>query len=163
MQTFLGIDPGYGRLGWAVGRYDGSSWQEIELDCIQTPKSADLFSRYQQLEEELQAVIDRYQPTQAAVETLFFSKNTKTAMQVSETRGIILACLIRNQLPVNQYNPNTIKQTVTGNGHADKKAVEKMIRMEFKLRNEKIVDDAIDALAVVLTDSIQSRTRKFYA
>jgi crossover junction endodeoxyribonuclease RuvC len=84
-------------------------------------------------------------------------------MQVAESRGIILAALIRNKLPITQYNPMEIKETVTGNGRADKKAVEKMIRMEFKLRDKKVLDDAIDALAVVLTHSIRSCNHKYYA
>lgn len=163
MTTILGIDPGYGRLGWAIGRHNGTSWENLVLDCIETSSKAEPLERYQQLEKELQEVIDEHQPQEAAVETLFFANNRKTAMKVAESRGIILATLIRNQLPVKQYNPMEIKETVTGYGKADKKAVEKMIRMEFNLRQEKILDDALDALAVVLTHKIRSRTNKYYA
>ena len=161
--TILGIDPGYGRLGWAIGQKSGAGWSQVELGCIQTPKTQNLFERYLVLEEELQQGIEQYQPQEAAIETLFFSKNRKTAMEVSESRGVVLACLIRNKLKISQYAPNQIKQTVTGYGRADKKAVEKMIRMEFKLRNKKILDDAIDALAIVLTHTIQSKNQNFYA
>jgi crossover junction endodeoxyribonuclease RuvC len=163
MTTILGIDPGYGRLGWAIGKQAGAGWDTPELACVETAVDLDIYQRYQQLENELQKVIDKYQPDEAAIETLFFSNNQKTAMQVAESRGIILAALIRNKLPITQYNPMEIKETVTGNGRADKKAVEKMIRMEFKLGDKKVLDDAIDALAVVLTHSIRRRNNKYYA
>ncbi len=163
MTTILGIDPGYGRLGWAIGKKSGAGWDKLELGCIETSSNLDIYERYQQLEDKLQKVIDKYQPDEAAIETLFFSNNQKTAMQVAESRGIVIAALIRNKLAVTQYNPMEIKETVTGNGRADKKAVEKMIRMEFKLRDKKVLDDAIDALAVVLTHSIRSRNNKYYA
>ncbi len=163
MTTILGIDPGYGRLGWAIGRHNGTSWDNLVLDCIETSSKADPLDRYRKLEEELQKVIDQHHPQEAAVETLFFANNRKTAMKVAESRGIILATLIRNQLPVAQYNPMEIKETVTGYGKADKKAVEKILRMEFNLRQEEILDDALDALAVVLTHNIRSRTNKYYA
>jgi crossover junction endodeoxyribonuclease RuvC len=163
MTTILGIDPGYGRLGWAIGKKTSADWGRLELGCIETAAHRDTYQRYQELENELQKVIDKYQPDEAAIETLFFSNNQKTAMQVAESRGIILAALIRNKLPITQYNPMEIKETVTGNGRADKKAVEKMIRMEFKLGDKKVLDDAIDALAVVLTHSIRRRNNKYYA
>lgn len=158
-QIILGIDPGYGRLGWAIGQKNGAAWDQVELGCIETSKSQNLFERYVVLETELQKVINQFKPQVAAIETLFFSKNRKTAMEVSESRGVVLACLIRNKLKISQYAPNQIKQTVTGYGQADKKAVEKMIRMEFNLRNKNILDDAIDALAVVLTHNIQFKNR----
>jgi crossover junction endodeoxyribonuclease RuvC len=163
MTTILGIDPGYGRLGWAIGKKVGAGWDTPELGCIETAAHLNTYQRYQQLEDKLQKVINKYKPDEAALETLFFSNNQKTAMQVAESRGIILAALIRNKLPITQYNPMEIKETVTGNGRADKKAVEKMIRMEFKLRDKKVLDDAIDALAVVLTHSIRSCNHKYYA
>jgi len=162
-RIILGIDPGYGRLGWAIGISTDLGWGTIKLGCIQTSKSTPLLERYSQLEKAFQKIIQDNQPTEAAVETLFFSNNVKTAMQVAETRGIILACLLRNKLKIAQYNPMQIKETVTGNGRADKKAVEKMVRLEFKLTGEKVLDDAIDALATVLTHRIRSQNLKYYA
>ncbi|MBD3250341.1 MAG: crossover junction endodeoxyribonuclease RuvC [Candidatus Pacebacteria bacterium] len=153
-KTILGIDPGYGRLGWAIGRKVGSGWEKIELGCIETSKDQDLYQRYSTLEKELQKIIDQYQPTEAGIETLFFVKNQKTAMAVSESRGVVIATLIRNKIKVFQYAPNQIKSTVAGHGKADKRAVEKMLRMEFSLPNN-VLDDALDALAVVLTHSVQ--------
>lgn len=162
-KTIIGIDPGYGRLGWAVATIDGESWKKIDLGCIQTEAKQDLFDRYLEMEQQLQTIIDQFNPTETAIESLFFFSNQKTALKVSESRGIVIACLMRNQLKISQYTPLQIKETVTGYGRADKKAVEKMVRMEFQLRDKKIIDDAIDALAVILTHSIRSRNQKYYA
>ncbi len=165
LTTILGIDPGYDRLGWAVAAHDQAQWQNINLGCITTDRSKSMTERYQQLESGLQKIIDQYQPTQAAVETLFFANNTTTALKVAEARGIILAVLMRNKITISQYNPMHIKETVTGNGRADKKAMKKMINLEFDLppSEKKVLDDAIDALGAVLTHFILSKNKKFYA
>lgn len=161
--TILGIDPGYARLGWAAAQLDGSRLKPLELGCIETGSEEDLFDRYQKMETKLQALIDKYQPHHAAIENLFFFSNQKTAMKVSESRGIVIACLMRNRINISQYTPLEIKETVTGYGRADKKAVEKMVRMEFSLRNKKVLDDAIDALAVIMTHKIRAKNNKYYA
>lgn len=159
----LGIDPGYDRLGWAVAKKTDSGWENVHLGCIQTDRKLELIQRYQILEKELQKIIDRFKPTEAAIETLFFAKNTTTALKVAEVRGLIIACLLRNDIKIEQYNPVTIKEAVTGNGKADKKAIEKMINLEFKLQKNKILDDAIDALAVLFTHQLYKRNAKFIA
>ena len=150
-MLILGLDPGYDRLGWAVGDKKNNKWKNLHYGCIQTNKKQPLLKRYHQLDFKLNDIIRDYHPYQAAVETLFFSKNRKTALAVSEARGVILSCLIRNNLEIYEYGPGQIKQTVTGYGQADKKAVEKMVRMELSLPKEPIIDDAIDALGVMIT------------
>ncbi len=162
-STILGLDPGYGRLGWAVAKLNGSQLEPVDLGCIETSKDQELFDRYMLMEKKLQQVIEQHQPDQAAIENLYFFSNQKTAMKVSESRGIVIACLMKNRLKISQYTPLEIKETVTGYGRADKKAVEKMVRMEFSLRNKKIIDDAIDALAVILTHKIRGKNLKYYA
>lgn len=152
----LAIDPGYDRIGWAVGEGKGDKPKVLGYGCIQTLKTDTLTKRYRQLEVDLQKIIDQYQPTKLAIETLFFSKNTTTALKVAEARGIIIGNCVRNNLDVFEYHPNTIKLTVTGNGKADKKAMEKMVRLQLPLPATKIIDDAIDALAILLTHAIVS-------
>lgn len=149
--TILGIDPGYDRLGWAVGVIDGQKWTKLTYGCIETPKDMELFDRYKLLQTKLTEVIKTNQPQIAAIENLFFFKNQKTAMKVSEARGIIISTCFAAGLDVYEFNPMQIKQAVTGYGKADKKAVEKMVRLQLNLPKEKIIDDAIDALAVMMT------------
>jgi len=159
----LGIDPGYDRLGWAVAKRTNLGWKNVHLGCIQTDKRLNIIQRYQILEKELQKIINKYQPVEAGVETLFFAKNTTSALKVAEVRGLIIACLLRNNIKIEQYNPVKIKEAVTGSGKADKKAIAKMIHLEFKLDTGEILDDAIDALAVLFTHQLYNRNLKFIA
>jgi crossover junction endodeoxyribonuclease RuvC len=161
--TILGIDPGYDRLGWAILTSKGSKQTVLSYNCIQTDKKASIFSRYQQITSELTTVLETYQPQELAIENLYFSKNTTTALRVSEARGVIIGLCIKNNLTVFEYNPVTIKQTVTGHGQADKKAVEKMTLLQLGIKNDqKVVDDAIDALAIALTHSVSRKTKNLF-
>lgn len=150
----LGIDPGYDRIGWAIGTGLGPKPKIIDFGCIQTKKKDSIFDRYQTIENELQKIIKQYQPHDLAIETLFFSRNKTTALRVSEARGVILSCCTRNKLGIWEYYPNQIKLTVTGNGQANKVAMEKMIRLQLNIPQIKIIDDAIDAIGIVLTHAI---------
>ncbi len=153
----LGIDPGYDRLGWSVGFNNTNKLELINLGCIQTNKKDNIFSRYQQIQRELQAIITKYQPQELAIETLFFSSNKKTALRVSESRGVVIAVCLDHGLIVHEYSPNEIKLTVTGYGSANKQAVEKMVKMQITTKFNKQLDDAIDAVAVAMTHCFSKR------
>jgi crossover junction endodeoxyribonuclease RuvC len=161
-MMIIGLDPGYDRLGWAVGQKNGNHWQNLSFGCIQTSKKDNLFDRYLQMNNELQLILDRCKPQSSAIETLFFSVNKKTALIVSEARGVVLSCLIRNKIEISEYHPVKIKLNLTGYGKADKKAVEKMVRMELGL-TEPIIDDAIDALAIMIMHQSQYKFNKMTA
>lgn len=156
----IGIDPGYDRLGWSVADIT-SNFRLLAAGCIQTDKSSSIFARYNTIQKELQNIIVKYNPTEAAIETLFFSKNTATALRVSEARGVLIASLLAAHCRIFEYNPVEIKQAVTGNGAATKVAVEKMVRMQATIQDTtKLIDDAIDAVAVNITHSVIGRMRK---
>ncbi|HYD35480.1 MAG TPA: crossover junction endodeoxyribonuclease RuvC [Vitreimonas sp.] len=153
MSTVLAIDPGYDRLGWAVAKVATTKIELLQYGLLQTKKTQSRWERYQEVITLLSELMTSYQPTELAIETLFFSKNTTSAMQVSEVRGLIFAEALKNHLTIFEYNPMTIKQAVTGTGKADKRAVEKMVRLQLKLSEVKLVDDTLDALAVLITHS----------
>jgi crossover junction endodeoxyribonuclease RuvC len=158
----IGIDPGYDRVGWAVGDARLARVQPVEFGCIVTDRKAPLFARYQQIMSELEGILARLQPQEAAIETLFFSKNRTTAMDVSEARGVILSSLLGHQVECFEYSPVAIKQAVTGFGQADKKAVEKMVVMQLGLQmhmsQHRELDDTLDALAILLTHAVSRST-----
>ncbi len=154
--TIIGIDPGYDRVGWCVGAALGSELKLIDVGCIETTKKLALTQRYQEIDQQLQEIVEKYTPTEAALESLFFAKNVTTAMHVSEARGVILSVFFRSQLSCYEYTPLQIKQSVTGYGRADKSAVERMVEMQLgsqlkQLNKPKLLDDALDAMAIVLT------------
>jgi crossover junction endodeoxyribonuclease RuvC len=160
--TILGIDPGYDRLGWAIVQINGSKLSVSSYGCIQTNKKEDIFNRYEQIIKDLNVVIKKNRPDELAIENLYFSKNTKTALRVSESRGVVITLALESKMKIFEYNPVTIKQAVTGHGQADKKSVEKMTLMQLNLTNkDKVVDDAIDALAVAVTHFASRKIRNF--
>ncbi len=150
--TIIGIDPGYDRLGWAIGQLDTHKhWTSIDYGCIQTDAKQTIFERYREIQTELTALLEEFHPNTAGIEAVFFSNNQKTAMRVSEVRGLIISELLRNQVTVCEFTPNQIKQAVTGFGSADKTAVAKMVQSTLQLEHIAVVDDAMDALATLIT------------
>lgn len=161
-KTILAIDPGYDRMGWAIGaaklqRSGASKIELVEYGYLQTDKKETFEARYLKIFTYVEQLIKEYKPQELALETLFFSRNQTTAMKVAEIRGIIIIACLKSGLSLHQYNPGSVKLTVTGYGKADKKAIEKMVRLEYKLLDEKIMDDALDAIAILITHSSQNK------
>lgn len=158
----LSIDPGYDRCGWAIGVKEKGNYKVIDFDLIQTKKNNTIYERFSQIQSELLRLIETHKPNHLAIENLYFSKNTTTAMRVAEVRGLIIGLAIANGLEIFEYNPGTIKSAVTGNGNANKAAVAKLTLAQLQLLHlnegrKKIVDDAIDALAIGLTHATSFR------
>lgn len=148
----MGIDPGTGRMGWAVVEGNRARQTLIACGCVETPPNSKQSLRLMQIDEELAALIAEHKPNSSAVEALFFFKNAKTVISVAEARGVIVVGLQRAGLPVADYTPLQVKQSVTGYGRADKKQVETMVKNILKLKDQpKQLDDAMDAVAVALT------------
>lgn len=156
-NLILGVDPGYDRLGWAIAVSANNTIEVIDLGCISPPKNSNLEQRYAEIIDSLSKIFKYHQPKELAIESIFFSKNAKTAIKVSELRGVVIGLALEQGLRIFNYNPNQIKLVVTGDGSADKKSVEKMLRMQVELPKEKMIDDAIDAAAICLTHSLSSR------
>jgi len=147
----LGIDPGFGRTGWGVIEKNGSELQPVACGCIETSTKDDFIDRIDELNCELLKIIKKYQPARAGVEDLFFAKNVKTAMKVGQARGVILLTLRQAGLPIDEFTPLQIKQTLTGYGRAEKGQVQKMVQMILQIKKKITPDDAADALAVAIT------------
>ena len=155
--VILGIDPGYDRVGWSIGVKEKNTYSCTALGCIQTNKAESIFKRYQAIQADLTEIIAYFSPTQVAIETLFFSKNKKTALRVSEARGVIIGVCLDKNMEVFEYSPVEIKLSVTGNGAANKEEVEKMVRMQIKGQVNAFIDDAIDAVAIGLTHAFHTK------
>ena len=147
----IAIDPGYDRIGWAVGIKHQTQTKIIEYGLIQTNRNYTLHQRYQQISDQLIKVISKLQPTVCAIEKLFFARNKTTALKVAEARGVIINTCQNLGLSVYEYSPNEVKLAVAGSGGADKVAVEKMLRLQLNLTKEKMIDDITDALAILVT------------
>lgn len=150
-QHILAIDPGYDRVGWAIGTSNKGNLRPIACGIIQTDSKQLIAHRYKQIVHELKNICEKYAPTTLAIEKLYFSKNTTTALRVSEAKGVIVATCLNYVESIYEYDPGTIKLAVTGNGAANKEAVEKMIRMQLTMGSSELIDDTIDALAILMT------------
>ncbi len=156
-MRILGIDPGYGRMGWGVIEGNKNGWKLVSSGCLETKASTPFLKRLQELRNCLQHVIKTYKPDRAGVEQLFFAKNAKTAMDVGQARGVILVTLFDAGLPITEATPMQVKQSVVGYGKADKLQIQHMVALQLGLKNKKMQDDMADALAIALTVGFISR------
>jgi len=147
----LGIDPGYGRVGWGVIEGVRNKWTHVAHGCIETSMHEPFLERLLELEKALKDIIYKYQPDRAGVEDLYFAKNVKTAMKVGQARGVILLTLAAAGLPISEFTPLQVKQAMTGYGRAEKQQVEKLVALELGWKEKIRPDDAADALAIALT------------
>ncbi|AEX85805.1 Holliday junction resolvase [Marinitoga sp. 1135] len=147
-MRILGIDPGYGRIGFGVIDKIGNTFKLIDFGVIETDKNADLNKRLLEIYEKMNELINKYNPDEAAVESLFFFKNVKTAIQVGEARGVILLTLQQAGLVIAEYTPYQVKQAITGYGRAEKGQIQRMLKTIFNLKKTPTPDDAADAIAI---------------
>lgn len=144
----LGIDPGLERLGWAVTTEERGTPRAIAFGCFLTDRSAAVEERLARIQEHVRSVIAAHQPEIMAVEMLLFQKNVKTAIVVAQARGVVLAAAAEAGLMLVEQTPNAIKLAVTGYGAADKKQMQRMVQVLYRLPEPPKSDDAADALAI---------------
>ncbi|NIO70527.1 MAG: crossover junction endodeoxyribonuclease RuvC [Anaerolineae bacterium] len=146
----LGIDPGTAITGYGLVKGEGDDLTLVAYGAITTSSDWPLPERLQRIYRELTALIEDQQPTAAAVEELFFSKNVRTALSVGQARGVALLAAANAGLPIHEYTPLQVKQAIAGYGRATKDQVQQMVRMLLALDSVPQPDDAADAIAVAI-------------
>lgn len=158
MSRILGIDPGTGILGFGViDVAPGGQPVLVDAGVIRTPVHEDDAVRLLTIYDELTEIIKQNKPQIMSVEKLFFARNVTTAMTVSQARGVVLLTAMQAGMEIHEYTPMQIKQAVTGYGSADKKQMQEMVRIILKLKEVPKPDDAADALAAAITQSMQMK------
>jgi len=152
-KRILSVDPGYERLGVAIIENN----ELIFSDCFQTDKKFSHSKRLGELGERLEKVIEKYKPTIFALETLFFSNNQKTALLVSEARGMLLYIAEKNKLEVREFSPAEVKIGVTGYGRSTKDQIMSMVPKIIHIDKKITYDDEYDAIAVGITCAATNR------
>lgn len=147
-MRILGLDPGTGRLGYAVIETGGGHPQCLACGCVETPPMRSVGARLREIRNAVQRLVGQFRPEQAVLERLYFSKNVRTAMAVAEARGMLLTLLADARVPVLEVSPQEVKSGVTGKGNAPKAQVQRMVTMLFGLEKPPHPDDAADALAI---------------
>jgi len=144
----LGIDPGLKNTGWGVIEQRGSRLRCLAYGCITTEAGRPDAERLAEIHRGVVAVIERYAPEEAAVESVYFSNNAKTAFSTGQARGVAL--LAASAMAVGEYGPGEIKLAVVGAGDADKRQVQYMVRALLSLPHDPEPDHAADALAAAI-------------
>jgi len=147
----LGIDPGLAKLGYAVVDDLPGGIRHVEFGLVRTSPKDSLSVRLNQIAVIVDEIINQFAPDVMAVETVYFAKNAKTAMTIGRVSGAVMAVAGLRGVEVVEYSPLDIKRTVVGNGRADKKQVQEMVRTLYKLDEPPKPPDVADALAICLT------------
>jgi len=150
-MIILGIDPGIETVGFGIIEEKNQHVSLIDFGCIKTSSKSTLPERLNIIQEDLQKLIDTHTPDIAGVETLFFEKNVKTAIDVAQGRGVIIATVNNNKIPIIEITPLQVKMNVTGDGRADKIQVQTMVQRILQMTSLPKPDDAADALAIALS------------
>ncbi|MFH0806629.1 MAG: crossover junction endodeoxyribonuclease RuvC [Candidatus Brennerbacteria bacterium] len=148
-MRIVGIDPGYARIGYALITANGNALRCETMGTWEIPPAASP-KRLAELESALSAFLKDAHADRIGIERLFFSANKRTAMAVSEARGVILLAAGKMGVPIIELTPNEVKRAVTGDGTAPKPAVAKMARWILQLTDTKGLDDTTDALAIAI-------------
>jgi len=160
LQTFskiiLGIDPGTVVMGYGLIKITGQQLQLVEMDVLKLAKYKDIYERLQIIHEKVNSIIQQYNPTDFAIEAPFFGKNVQSMLKLGRAQGVAIAAAMSAGLSVTEYSPKKIKQSVTGNGNADKEQVWKMLQHSLQFKAKPKYFDATDAVAVALCHHFQT-------
>lgn len=149
-MRILGIDPGFAILGYGLIEMKGNRFSVLNFGSVTTDTGMKMPDRLKHLYCSLMDIIDEYQPEVAAIEELFFNKNTKTALLVGQARGVAILACANSGLQIYEYTPLQIKQGLVGYGRADKKQIQQMVKTILNLTEVPKPDDTADALAAAI-------------
>jgi crossover junction endodeoxyribonuclease RuvC len=149
-MIILGIDPGIERLGYAFTEVKSNSLQALSYGLISTSKEEKKPRRLHQIYEDIKSLIEKHHPSCLCVETLIFAKNVKTALVVSEVRGVILLLSAQFELPLLEFTPLQVKMSLTGYGRSSKSQIQSAVKLILCLPEIPKPDDISDAIAIAI-------------
>lgn len=149
-MKIIGIDPGYAIVGYGVINYINCHYAALDYGAVTTLPKTDFSTRLELIYDGVSRIIVQFKPEAMAIEELFFNTNSKTAICVAQARGAILLAAKKNLVPVFEYTPLQVKQSVVGYGRAEKKQVMEMTRLLLNLKTIPRPDDTADALAIAI-------------
>ena len=157
MYRILGVDPGSNCTGYGVITGEGDEFRYIDSGYIAPPKTANRYERLRMIFEAIRLVIQKHTPTQFAIEDVFYNKNARSSLILGEARGAAILAAALSDLPVYEYSPREVKQSVTGHGGADKSQVNFMLGKILGLSRPPENTDESDALAVAVCHAFKNR------
>jgi crossover junction endodeoxyribonuclease RuvC len=155
-KIILGIDPGTIVMGYGLITVKGNEVSLLELGVLKPGNVKDGYKKLQLIFNTVSGLITKYQPTDFAIEAPFFGKNVQSMLKLGRAQGVAIAAAMRHGLEVTEYSPKKVKQSITGNGNADKEQVMKMLQTLLSFKENPKQYDATDALAVAMCHHFQS-------
>lgn len=156
VKIILGIDPGTIVMGYGLITVKGNEVTLLELGVLKPGAIKDVYKKLQLIFNTVSGLITKYQPTDFAIEAPFFGKNVQSMLKLGRAQGVAIAAAMRHGLEVTEYSPKKVKQSITGNGNADKEQVMKMLQTLLAFKESPKHYDATDALAVAMCHHFQS-------
>ncbi len=155
-SIILGIDPGTQLMGYALLKVSASKQQVILMDTLKLTMYKDIYERLEKIHTKVTEVIQLYRPNACAIEAPFFGKNVQSMLKLGRAQGVAIAAAMQAKITVTEYSPKKVKQSVTGNGNADKDQVWRMLQNVLHIEAKPQYFDATDALAVAMCHYYQS-------
>lgn len=155
-ETILGIDPGTQLMGFALLRIQNNQPQVLLMDVLKLTREKDIYARLGMIHQKIAELIKLYQPSTFAIEAPFFGKNVQSMLKLGRAQGVAIAAAMQANMVVTEYSPKKVKQSITGNGNADKDQVWKMLQRILQIEEKPQYFDATDALAVALCHHYQT-------
>ncbi|PJE50389.1 MAG: crossover junction endodeoxyribonuclease RuvC [Candidatus Yanofskybacteria bacterium CG10_big_fil_rev_8_21_14_0_10_36_16] len=149
-MVILGIDPGTSLIGYGVIKTNKEGYTTLDYGKFETLKNIKNKDKVLEIFNYFDKIIKGYKPNRIAIESLFFFKNSKTVIKVSEIRGILMLAAAKNGVEINEFTPLQVKQAVSTYGRAGKDQVQRMVKLILNLETEPKPDDIADALALAI-------------
>src|SRR6187549_3520366 len=159
-KIILGLDPGTNVMGYGVIKVEGKGPRVLQFGVIQLDKYESHELRLKKIFERVLALVDEFNPDEVALEAPFYGKNVQSMLKLGRAQGVAMSAALYREIPITEYAPKKIKQSVTGNGNASKEQVAKMLMMLFNIKELPKLLDATDALAVALCHHFQKDETK---
>jgi len=155
-NIILGIDPGTQLMGYALLRIEGNKTTVLLMDVLKLSSHKDIYLRLEKIHAKVCELIQLYHPSTFAIEAPFFGKNVQSMLKLGRAQGVAIAAAMQAGLVVTEYSPKKVKQSITGNGNADKDQVWKMLQRILSIEEKPQYFDATDALAVAMCHHYQT-------
>ncbi len=157
-KIILGIDPGTLFMGFGVIEISASGITLIVMDVLKLSAKKDAYERLQIIHQKVCGLLDEFRPNEFAIEAPFFGKNVQSMLKLGRAQGVAIAAAMQAGIPVTEYSPRKVKQSITGNGNADKLQVLKMLQRLIAFDEDPKYFDATDALAVAVCHHFQGNS-----
>jgi crossover junction endodeoxyribonuclease RuvC len=156
--VIMGVDPGTVAMGYALIACQGSTMTLLHMDVLKMSWTHDVFERLHRIYSTMDGIIAQYRPSEFAIEAPFYGKNVQSMLKLGRAQGVAIACAMHHKVAVTEYSPKKVKQSVTGNGNADKERVWSMLQKLLKIEEQPKSYDATDALAVAACHYFQMQS-----